>query len=79
MNRAAMSLVKKHDADSCLSAIRNKRRRLSRPMRQADGVNSSKIMPDRPLANRLTFVEDFAREHSLRGGQVASSELRGSF
>jgi hypothetical protein len=76
MNGAFMSLIKKYDADNCLSASR---RRLFKPMGQADGANSSAIKPGRPLARRLTFVEDFMLEHSLVAGHITSIELSGSF
>ena len=79
INGAAMSFIKKYDADNCLSASRNKRRRLSKPMGQSYGANSSEIKPDRPLASRLTFVEDFTLEHILLGGHAVSIELSGSF
>jgi hypothetical protein len=74
-----MSLVKKGDANNCLSASRNKSRHSFRPARQADRTNPSEIKQDEPRATRLTFAEDFTREHSLPDLYITSIEISGSF
>jgi hypothetical protein len=76
---AAMSLLKKCDAKNRLSASRNKSRDSFRPVGQADGANFSEIKPDGPQASRLTFVEDYTREHFLPGLHITSIEISGSF
>ena len=74
-----MILLKKCDADNRLPANRNKSRPSFRPVEQADRANPSEMKPDRPSASRLTFVEDFTREHSLPGPASILSEISGSF
>jgi hypothetical protein len=74
-----MSLLKKCDAKNRLSANRNKGRDSFRPVGQADRASFSEIKPDGPQASRLTFVEDYTREHSLRGLHITSIEISGSF
>ena len=76
---AAMSLLKKCDANNRLSARRNQRRPSLRPMGQAERANPSEVDPDGPGASRLTFVHDFILEHSLRGLQITLFEISGSF
>jgi hypothetical protein len=74
-----MSLLKNCVADNRLHASRNKSRPALRPVRQADGANSSKIRPDGQSASRLAFVEDFTWEHSFRGLHFTSIEISGNF
>jgi len=78
-NGAAMSILKKCDAKNHLSAIRNRSRHSLRPPGQADRAKPSEIKPDGLRASRLTFVEDFIREHSLPGVHISSIEISGSF
>jgi hypothetical protein len=49
------------------------------PLRKAGGVKSLEIKPDKPLVGRLTFVEDFTREHSLSVLHIAPIEIPGTF
>jgi len=74
-----MSILKKCDAKNHLSASRNRSRHSFRPPGQADRAKPSEIKPDGPRASRLTFVEDFTREHSLPGVHITSIEISGSF
>jgi hypothetical protein len=74
-----MSILKKCDAKNHLSASRNRSRHSLRPAGHADRANPSEIMPDGPRASRLTFVEDFTREHSFPGLYITSIEISGSF
>ena len=74
-----MSILMKCDAKNGLSARRNKSRHSSTPAGQADIANPSEIKQDGPRASRLTFVEDFTREHSLPGAHITSIEISGSF
>jgi hypothetical protein len=74
-----MSLLMKCDAKNCLSASRNKIRHSLRPVGHADRANPSEFKPGGPRASRLTFVEDFTREHSLFGLHITSIEISGSF
>jgi hypothetical protein len=74
-----MSLLKKCDAKNCLSASRNKSRHSFRPVGQDDRAGFSEIKPDGPRASRLTFVEDYTREHSLPGLDITSIEISGCF
>ena len=74
-----MSLLKKSDTDNRQSAQRNKSQPSLGPMGQARGADSSEIKSDGLWADRLIFVEDFTREHSLPGLQITSIEFSGSF
>ena len=76
-----MSLLKKCDISNRLPASGNKSRHSFWPLRDADQVNCSKIKPCGQRASRLTFIEDFILEHSLRGrGQhITASETLGFF
>jgi len=74
-----MSLLKKRDANNRLTRSRNKSRPLFRPVRRAHRANPSEMKPDRPWVGRLTFFEDFTREHSLPGLQITSIEISGNF
>ena len=76
---AAMSLLKKCNAKDRLSASRNKSRYSLMPAGQADRANPSEIKPDGPRASRLTFVEDYTREHSLPGLYFTLIEISGGF
>ena len=76
---AAMNLLKKCDANNRLPASNNKSRPSFRPVRQAHRASFPEIKPDGQWAGSLTFVEDFTREHSLPGLQIASIEISGSF
>jgi hypothetical protein len=79
MTGAAVSLLKKCFAKNRLSVNRDKSRHPFRPLGQAGGVNSSEIKPDGPLVGRLTFVEDFTREHSFPVLHIASIEISSTF
>jgi len=72
-------LLKKFDANNRLPVSRSDSRPSFRPVRQADRVNPPEIKPDGLWAGRLTFVEDFTREHSLPGLHFTSLEVSGSF
>ncbi len=74
-----MSLLMKCDAKTRLSASRDKSRHSFKPVVQAKRANPSEIQPERPRASRLTFVEDFTREHSLPGVRITSIEISGIF
>jgi hypothetical protein len=74
-----MSLLMKCDAKTRLSASRDKSRHSFKPVGQADRASLSAIKPDGPRASRLTFVEDFTREHSLPGVHITSIEISGIF
>jgi hypothetical protein len=74
-----VSLFKKCVVKNRLSANGDKRRHPFRPLGHAGGVNSSEIKPDGPLMGRLTFVEDFTREHSFPVLQIALIEISGTF
>jgi len=74
-----MNLHKKCDANNRSCASCNKGQHLSKPVRQAVRANSSEVKPDAPWAGRLTFVEDFMREHSLSGQHAASIEISSYF
>jgi len=78
-NGAAVSLLMKCDAKNPLSASRNKGRHSLRPAGKADKANPSEIKPDGRRASRLTFIEDFTREHSLPGVHITSIEISGIF
>lgn len=76
-----MSLLKKCDIHNCLPASGNQSLHSYWPMRDADKVNTSKIKPGGPRTSRLTFIEDFILEHSLRGPvqHITASEVLGFF
>ena len=74
-----MSLLKKCVGKNRRSMNHDKSRHSSRPLGQAGKVNSSEIKPDGPLVGRLTFVEDFTREHSFPVLHIASIEIAGTF
>jgi len=74
-----MNLLKKYNAKDRLSAIRNNSLHSLAPVGAADRAAPSEIKPDGPRANRLTFVEDFAGEHSLPGVHIASIGISGCF
>jgi len=74
-----MNLLKKCNAKNRLPASRNKSLHSLMPVGLADRAIPSEIKPDGPRGSRLTFVEDFAREHSLPGARFASMEISGSF
>ena len=74
-----MSLPEKRVVKNRPSPSRNKRRRSFGPVGQAGRANSSGIKLDRPWAGRLTFVEDFILEHSLRRPYLTSTEIAGIF
>jgi hypothetical protein len=74
-----MSLLMKCDAKNRPSASRNKSRHSFGPAGDADRANPSEIKPDGPPASTLTFVEDFTREHALRGLHITSIEISGNF
>jgi hypothetical protein len=69
----------KCNAKSRSSTSRNKSGPSFRPVGQADRAHSSEIKPDGRLASRLTFVEDYTREHSLPSLYKTSIEISGSF
>ena len=74
-----MNLLKKRIANNRLCAGRDNGRHSFRPLGQAGGINSSEINPDGPLVGRLTFIEDFTREHSFPVLHMASIEISGTF
>jgi hypothetical protein len=74
-----MNLLKNCTADNHLHANLNKSRPALRPVKQADGANSSKTKPDGPSASRLAFVEDFTWEHSFPGLHFTSIKVSGNF
>jgi hypothetical protein len=74
-----MNLLKKCVVKNRLSMNRDKSQCPFRPLGQAGGVNSSEIKPDGPLVGRLTFVEDFTREHSFPVLHVVSIGISGTF
>jgi len=74
-----MSFLKKCNANNLQPASRNKRQPPFSPAGQAHRAGSSEISPDRSWAGRLTFVEDFTREHSLPDSRIASIEIAGIF
>ena len=74
-----MSLLKKSDTDNRQSARRNKSQPSLGPMGQARGADSSDIKSDGLWTGRLTFGEDFTREHCLPGLHFASIEISGIF
>ena len=74
-----MSLFRKCVVKNRLSVNRDKSQHPFRPLGQAGGVNSSQIKRDGPLAGRLTFFEDFTREHSFPVPHIASIEISGIF
>jgi hypothetical protein len=78
---AAMSLLKKCDVNNYLHASRNQSRQSFVQARHADKANSLEIKPCGPRTSRLTFVEDFILEHSLRGPvqHITASEVLGFF
>ena len=74
-----MSIRMKCDAKTRPSRIPNRSRHSSIPVIRANRANPSEIEPDEPRQSRLTFVEDFTREHSFLGVHIASMELSGCF
>jgi hypothetical protein len=74
-----MNLLKKCASNNRLCTSRNTGRRSSRPVGQAGEANSSEVKPDATRSGRLTFVEDFTREHSLSGPHIASIEISSNF
>jgi hypothetical protein len=75
----AVSLLEKCVVENRLSVIRDRRQGSYRPSGQAVGVNSAETKLDGPLVGRLTFIEDFTREHSLSVVKIASIEIAGAF
>ena len=74
-----MSHLKKSNINNCRPEGRNQSQPQSSPAGQAHGACSSEIRPDGPWTDRLTFLEDFTREHSLSRLQLTSIEISGSF
>jgi len=74
-----VSLLKKCVVENHLPVNRRKSRHPFMPLRKAGGVKSLEIKPDKPLVGRLTFVEDFTREHSLSVLHIAPIEIPGTF
>jgi hypothetical protein len=74
-----MSLLKECDANNRPPESCNKSQQSFGPVRHADAPNSSEVKPDGPWASKVTFVEDFTREHSLPGLQITSIEISGCF
>jgi hypothetical protein len=73
------SLHKTCDANNCLPVSHKQSRPSFRPAGQAHRTSFSEIKPDAPWAGKLTFVEDFIREHAIPGLQTTSIEISGSF
>jgi len=78
-----MGILKISGIKNHLSAGSNTCRHSPRPVGQAARAhlraNSFEIEPDGTRAGKLTFAEDFTREHSLSGLRVASIGISGSF
>jgi hypothetical protein len=74
-----MSLLKECVRENRLSMDRDKCRHPLKPLGRAGGVISSEIKQNGPLVTRLTFVEDFTREHSSRALHIDSIEISGIF
>lgn len=73
-----MSVLTQCDAMDHLSVACNTSRSLHRQA-LADKDNPFEIGSERPRAENSTFAEDFMLEHSLRGRQITSNEMAGSF
>ena len=74
-----MNLHKKCVANDRRCASRDKGQHSSMSVGQAVRANSSEIMPGAPRAGRLTFVDDFTREHTHPDLHLASIEISGIF
>ena len=74
-----MSLLKKSNVNNRKSVRRNESQPSLGRMGQARSADSLEIKSHGLWASRLTFVEDFTREHSFPGLQITSTEISGSF
>jgi len=74
-----MNTLKKCDANNCQGANHNIGRHSFRQMGQSGRANSSKTKPDGAWEGRLTFVDDFTREHTHPDLHLASIEISGIF
>jgi hypothetical protein len=74
-----MNLRKKCVANDGIRASRNVGQHSSKPVGQAVRANTLEIQVDEPSADRLTFIADFTREHSVPGPYIALIEISGSF
>jgi hypothetical protein len=70
-----MSILKNHDTKDRLSVGRDK----SQPLSEQPGkANPSKTGPEKTLVNRLTFAEDFIKEHCRSARRIAVIGILGS-
>jgi len=74
-----MNPLKQCDANNCAGTSHNRSRHSLRPVGQADRTNSSEARPDGRWAGRVTFADDFTREHSHPDMHLASVEISGIF
>jgi len=74
-----MILSKKCETRNRLSVDSEKGRHLSGNVGQVPAADRSEITPGKLQATRLTFLEDFSLEHSLRGLRIATIEIAGIF
>ncbi len=70
-----MSLAKKHDTRNRLSADSEKSQHVGPVVR----VDRWEIKLGKPLATRLTFLEDFILEHCLHRLRITAIEIAGIF
>jgi hypothetical protein len=75
---AAMSVLKKCDTQVHLLVSRKQDRSLFRQA-LSDQADPFEIASQRYPAEESAFAEDFMTEHSLRGVQINSMEMAGSF
>jgi hypothetical protein len=76
---AAMILSKKCETHNPLSVDSEKSRHPSSNVVQAPKASRSEITPGGRQATRLTFLEDFSIEHSVRGLRITTIEIAGIF
>ena len=74
-----MSLLKKIVVRNRFFVNRGKSRHSFRPVEQPRRADPPEIKPDGQRMGKLAFVEDFTREHCLRGLHFASIEISGIF
>lgn len=72
-------LLKKCDTRNRLSSSSRKGRNSSWKVGQAPIAKCSEILPNGPQATRLSFLEDFALEHSLHGQRITAIDIAGIF
>ena len=74
-----MTISKKCETRNPLSVASEKNRHSSSDVVQAPKADRSEITPGGLQATRLTFLEDFSIEHSLRGLRITTIEIAGIF